>query len=86
MIIAPLKEGREEDVRKLLDSLNHAAAPGMADADCERFPFRQFDTIHFARFAVIDDRTLIDFLALLSMRDCVFLNVLFLPEQYLSKP
>ncbi len=64
MIVAPLKDGRVPDVQNLLNSLNHIAAPGMADADCERFAFRQFDTIHFARFAVIDDRTLIDFLAL----------------------
>lgn len=64
MIVAPLKQGHKADVQQLLNGLNHETAPGMADADCERFPFRQFDTIHFARFAIIDDRTLIDFLAL----------------------
>ncbi len=68
MIYAPVKEGHAEDVRALLDTLNLERAPGMADPDCERFPFRQFKTIHFARFVVIDDRTLIDFLALKSQR------------------
>ena len=66
MIVAPIKEGRANDVRALLNTLNLDAAPGMADPDGERFPFRQFETIHFARFVVIEDRTLIDFLALKS--------------------
>ncbi|MEM8646396.1 MAG: hypothetical protein AAGF86_08615 [Pseudomonadota bacterium] len=66
MIYVPIKEGHVDQVRALLNTLNLAAAPGMANADGERFPFRQFETIHFARFVVIEDRTLIDFLALKS--------------------
>ncbi|MEM8646587.1 MAG: hypothetical protein AAGF86_09610 [Pseudomonadota bacterium] len=68
MIYAPLQEGHADDVRALLDTLNLDTAPGMANADCDRFPLRQFETIHFARFVVIEDRTRIDFLALKSQR------------------
>jgi hypothetical protein len=55
MVVAPLEEGREADVRALLASMNHR--PGVVDPENRIVPFGQFDRLHFARFVVLDDAT-----------------------------
>ena len=35
-------------------------APGQVNADNPLIPFAQFDTLHFARFVILDDKTLDD--------------------------
>ncbi len=58
MVIAPLAAGHEEGVRQTLERMN--AVPGMADPRNGLLPFGAFDTLHFARFAVLDDPSLTD--------------------------
>jgi hypothetical protein len=64
MIVAPIREGHKTELQALLHELNMPGATGMADPQSGKLPFGQFETIHYARFVVIDDRTLVDFLAL----------------------
>ncbi len=58
MILAPIASGREAALRELLTSMNDA--PGRVNASNSLFPFAQFDTLHFARFVILDDKTLDD--------------------------
>jgi hypothetical protein len=58
MILAPIDPTREAQLRRLLDSMN--AAPGRVNVDNPLVPFAQFDTLHFARFVILDDKTLDD--------------------------
>lgn len=55
LIVAPVAAQREAALRALLDSMN--AAPGRADPQNALVPFGQFDTLHFARFLLLEDRT-----------------------------
>ena len=55
MIVAPIDARREPELRRLLDSM--AEAPGHANADNPLVPFARFDTLHFARFVILDDKT-----------------------------
>ncbi len=55
MVVAPILENREAELRQLLDRMN--SAPGVADPENPLVPFGQFPTIHFARFVILDDRT-----------------------------
>jgi hypothetical protein len=55
MVVAPLADGQEENLRSLLASMN--ALPGMADPDNRLVPFGQFERLHFARFVVLDAPT-----------------------------
>ncbi len=57
-VTAPVAAGREGELRRLLDGMN--AAPGHARTDNPLVPFFAFDTIHFARFVIVDDQTLDD--------------------------
>lgn len=57
-VIAPIAAAREAELRGLLDSMN--ARPGHASADNPLVPFAALDTIHFARFVIVDDQTLDD--------------------------
>jgi hypothetical protein len=58
MILAPIASGREATLRQLLASMNDA--PGRVNASNPLVPFAQFDTLHFARFVILDDQTLED--------------------------
>jgi hypothetical protein len=55
MVVAPIKPGRETELRQLLDSMNRAR--GEVDPNNELLPFAEFDTLHFARFIILDDKT-----------------------------
>ena len=58
MILAAVKPEREAELRRLLDSMNDA--PGRTNPDNELLPFRQFDTLHFMRLLIVDDKTVDD--------------------------
>jgi hypothetical protein len=58
MILAPIVSEREATLRQLLASMNDA--PGRVNASNPLVPFAQFDTLHFARFVILDDQTLED--------------------------
>lgn len=55
MVLAPIIPERETELRQLLDSMNRA--PGQADSNNSLLPFAEFDTLHFARFVILDDKT-----------------------------
>jgi hypothetical protein len=61
MIAAPVIMERIDALKALLDGMNQPGAPGMANPDNALVPFGQFDTLHYARFVIVDDRTLGDF-------------------------
>jgi hypothetical protein len=61
MIMAPIIMERIDALKTLLNGMNLPGAPGMADPNNAVVPFGQFDTLHYARFAIVDDRTLGDF-------------------------
>ena len=56
--IIPEKRARLE---ALLDTMNQAHAPGSAEPLNALVPFGEFGTLHFARFVIMEDRTLEDF-------------------------
>ena len=58
MILAAIDPAREAELRQLLDSMN--AAPGRVNPNNTLIPFAQFDTLHFARLLILDDKTLED--------------------------
>jgi len=58
VLLAPVAPGRERGLRELLLRMN--SAPGMADPANAVLPFGQFERLHFARLAVLDDPTLGD--------------------------
>src|SRR5580700_10261943 len=58
MILAPLDPERETSLRQLLASMNHAA--GRVNPNNSLIPFGQFDKLHFARFLIVDDKTIDD--------------------------
>ena len=55
LVLAPIKPEREADLRQLLDSMNRG--PGQVDPNNSLLPFDEFDTLHFARFIILDDKT-----------------------------
>jgi hypothetical protein len=55
MVLAPIDPPREAELRGLLASMNHA--PGRVNPENALFPFAKFDTVHVARFLVVDDKT-----------------------------
>jgi hypothetical protein len=57
-ILAPIVPSREAELRGLLDSMNEA--PGRVNPNNPLVPFAQFDTLHFARFVILDDKTVGD--------------------------
>jgi len=61
MVVAPIRPGREAELRRLLAGMNRA--PGQADPDNPLVPFRALHTLHFARFVVLDDATIGDIAA-----------------------
>jgi hypothetical protein len=58
MVLAPIDPAHEAQLRRLLDSMNHA--PGQVNADNPLIPFAQFDALHMARFVILNDGTLND--------------------------
>jgi len=58
MVLAPVTPGRERGLRELLETMN--SKPGMADPANAVLPFGQFERLHFARLAVLDDPTVGD--------------------------
>src|ERR1700682_5030963 len=58
MVVAPIDPRREEELRSVLASMNDA--PGRVNASNALIPFGEFDTLHFARLVILDDKTLED--------------------------
>ena len=58
MILAPIVSSREAELRGLLDSMNETQ--GRVNPNNPLVPFAQFDTLHFARFVILDDKTVGD--------------------------
>jgi hypothetical protein len=58
MILAPIVLSREAELRGLLGSMNDA--PGCVNPNNPLVPFAQFDTLHFARFVILDNKTVGD--------------------------
>lgn len=52
MVLAPLVDGQEGNLRALLASMN--LRPGVADPENALVPFGQFDRLHFARFVILE--------------------------------
>ena len=55
MVLAPVIAEREAELRQLLESMN--VGPGQVDPHNPLLPFAEFDTLHFARFILLDDKT-----------------------------
>ena len=55
MVLAPIDSKREMELRQLLDAMNRA--PGRVDPDNDLISFAEFETLHFARFIILDDKT-----------------------------
>lgn len=55
MVVAPIQPKLETELRRLLASMNDA--PGRVNASNALIPFAQFDTLHVARFLILDDKT-----------------------------
>lgn len=60
IILAKVDQDRVEGLRALLTSMTLPDLPGAADPANAVVPFGAFDTIHFARFVVLEDNTLGD--------------------------
>jgi hypothetical protein len=58
MVVAPIDPRREEELRRLLTSMNDA--PVRVNVGNPLIPFGEFDTLHFARLVILDDKTLED--------------------------
>src|SRR5215831_12534762 len=58
MILAPIVLSREAELRGLLDSMNDRL--GSVNPNNPLVPFAQFETLHFARFVILDDQTVGD--------------------------
>ena len=58
LVVAPVADGREAELRALLDTMN--SAPGLADPENALVPFGRFERLHFARLVVLDDANMAD--------------------------
>jgi hypothetical protein len=58
MVVAPIDPRREEELRSALAAMNDA--PGRVNPANALIPFGEFDTLHFARLVILDDKTLED--------------------------
>ena len=61
MIVATVDAHREEDLRRLLDTMNHK--PGVIDPHNSLIPFGEMSKVHFARVVILDDATMGDIAA-----------------------
>jgi hypothetical protein len=59
-IVARVDPDRLDALRRVLTRLTFADRPGIADPANPLIPFREYETIHFARFVVLEDNTLKD--------------------------
>ncbi len=55
MVVAEVQPGHEQALRRVLGQMN--IGPGRADPLNRLLPFADFDTLHFARFAILVDTT-----------------------------
>jgi len=55
MVLAPIDPKRESELRSLLASMNDA--PGRVNPNNMLVPFAKFETLHVARFLILDDKT-----------------------------
>ncbi|HYM72681.1 MAG TPA: hypothetical protein VET89_06840 [Stellaceae bacterium] len=55
LIMAPVVPARIDELRRLLDRLNHQ--PGLADPANPLVPFGRFDRLHLARLMILEDPT-----------------------------
>jgi hypothetical protein len=55
MIVAPVADGKVDELRRLLQSMN--LKPGVVDPSAELVPFGAFDRLHVARFVVLEAPT-----------------------------
>ena len=60
IVVAEVRQARVADLRALLATMTWPYAPGAADPANGILPFGAYDTIHFARFVVLEDNTLGD--------------------------
>src|SRR5207302_11015774 len=58
MVVAPIDPRREEELRSVLASMNDA--PWRVNPANALIPFGEFDTLHFARLVILDDKTMED--------------------------
>ena len=58
MVLAPVTSGRVDELRQVLASMN--GLPGTANPNNPVIPFAQFETLHFARLLLLEDKTLDD--------------------------
>jgi deferrochelatase/peroxidase EfeB len=58
MVLAPLADGQEGELRSLLASMN--LRPGVVDPHNALVPFGEFERLHFARFVVVEAPTAAD--------------------------
>src|SRR5919198_642372 len=58
MVLAPVVPERETELRQLLASMNRG--PGQVDPNNTLLPLAEFETLHFARFVLLDDKTIED--------------------------
>jgi hypothetical protein len=58
MVLAEVLPGHEQALRDVLAQMN--SGPGQADPANRLLPFGRFDTLHFARFVILDDATRAD--------------------------
>src|SRR5436309_828505 len=61
MVVAPIRPGQRGALEALLRTMNRA--PGIVDPANALVPFARFRTLHFARFVILDDKTLDDLAA-----------------------
>lgn len=61
MVVAEVRAGHEQPLREVLETMN--SGPGQADPGNRLLPFGRFDTLHFARLAILADDTHADLAA-----------------------
>ena len=61
MVLAEVRPGHEQPLRDVLAQMN--SGPGQADPANRLLPFGRFESLHFARFAILDDTTHADLAA-----------------------
>src|ERR1700748_116431 len=55
MVLAEVLPGRDKPLREVLARMN--AGPGQADPHTRLLPFARFESLHFARLAILEDVT-----------------------------
>jgi hypothetical protein len=55
MVVAPIAEELEAELRQMLSGMN--MEPGVANPENSLLPFGKLETLHFARFVILEDNT-----------------------------